>query len=287
MRTLSTQERTYSRTVTICLRSPGEDPRSNEGAAREPHPLDLESHRAPYGFPDPRAAWVISLLRPDHIRTRVEPREPSASVSRARCAWVGRSIGWRLKTSREEEEGSESGSGALRKTLVELKARLDFPREVEGRLRAAGATFQLTLRQRDVYFNGVRGRLKLRLQQPGRDQLVWYDRPNKADTKESRIVLTALPPDHGLEAVLSPALGVAVVVTKIRRVFDWRGTRVHLDEVDGLGSFLEFEKLVSSSNATPSAHAELKAMLEQLAVPVQSLESGSYSDLLHAQDLTT
>lgn len=151
-------------------------------------------------------------------------------------------------------------------------------------MRAAGATFQSSLRQRDVYFNGVRGRLKLRLQQPGRDQLVWYDRPNKADTKESRIVLAALPPDHGLEAVLSSALGVAVVVSKVRRVFDWKGTRVHLDEVDGLGSFLEFEKLVIPNDSTSSTHAELRAMLEQLAVPAQALESGSYSDLIRSQD---
>ena len=109
---------------------------------------------------------------------------------------------------REEEEAREAASGALRKTLVELKARLDSPEEVERRLRAAGAAFESTLHQRDVYYSGVRGRLKLRVQQPGSDQLVWYDRPDKAETKESRIVLTALPPDHGLEAVLLPALGV-------------------------------------------------------------------------------
>lgn len=186
---------------------------------------------------------------------------------------------------REEEEAKESASGALRKTLVELKARLDSPQDVERRLRGAGAAFQSTLHQRDVYFRGVRGRLKLRLQQPGRDQLVWYDRPDKADTKESRIVLTALPSEHGLEAVLSPALGVDVVVSKVRKVFDWRGTRVHLDDVEGLGSFLEFERTVGPGDPTSSAHAELKSMLGELAVPAAALERGSYSDLLRAKDL--
>ncbi len=181
---------------------------------------------------------------------------------------------------REGEEWKEAGSGELRKTLVELKARVDSPQGIEGRLRAAGATFQSTLRQRDIYFGGVRGRLKLRLERPGRDQLVWYDRPDKADTKESRIVLSALPPDHGLEGVLTPALGVRVVVAKVRKVFDWRGTRVHLDEVEGLGSFLEFEKTLDHPESGPSAHAELKAMLGELSVPFDALESGSYSDLL-------
>ncbi len=182
---------------------------------------------------------------------------------------------------REEEESREAAaSGTLRKRLVELKARVDVPIEIERRLRALGAVPRATLHQRDVYFHGTRGRLKLRLQRPGRDQLVWYDRPDRADTKESRIVLAALPARHGLEPVLSSALGVRVVVSKVRRVFEWNGTRVHLDRVEGLGSFLEFEKTVDDEDSSSSAHAELRGMLEQLHLPPDALQAGSYSDLL-------
>ena len=83
-----------------------------------------------------------------------------------------------------------------------------------------------------------------------------------------------------MEPVLSSALGVGVVVSKVRKVFDWNGTRVHLDDVEGVGSFLEFEKTLGSENSTSSAHAELKAMLEQLEIPLDALQAGSYSDLL-------
>ena len=114
--------------------------------------------------------------------------------------------------------------------------------------------------------------------------LVWYDRPDRADTKESKIVLSVLPPNHGLEAVLSSALEVRVVVSKVRKVFNWSGTRVHLDDVDGLGSFVEFEKTLSSEDSASSAHSELRAMLEQLEVPFEALQGGSYSDLLHPQN---
>lgn len=187
-----------------------------------------------------------------------------------------------LTVTREEEESQEATEeGALRKSLVELKARVDFPSEVARRLEGSGARFESTLHQRDVYFLRVQGRLKLRIQRPGRDQLVWYDRPDVADTKESHIVLTALPPGHGLEPVLSSALGVRVVVSKVRRVFAWRGTRVHLDEVDGLGAYLEFERtLPHGARATP-AHSELRAMMAELGIPDDALQSGSYSDLLH------
>ena len=169
---------------------------------------------------------------------------------------------------------------ALRKRLVELKARIDSREETERRLRAAGASYESTLHQRDLYFRGVRGRLKLRLQRPGEDQLVWYDRVNLASTKESQIVLCALPADHGLEAVLTAAFGVRVVVSKVRRVFSWNGTRVHVDDVKDLGSFLEFERPVEPEATTVSAHAELRAMLAQLGIGETALESGSYSDLL-------
>ncbi len=183
--------------------------------------------------------------------------------------------------TREGAESKEAAdAGALRKSLVELKARLDFPREVEQRLKASGARFQSTLRQRDVYFLRVQGRLKLRIQRPGKDQLVWYDRPDVADTKESQIVLAALPPRHGLEPVLSAALGVRVVVSKVRRVFDWRGTRVHLDEVEGLGAFLEFERTINPGAPSATAHSELRAMMRQLGISLDSLQTGSYSDLL-------
>ncbi len=185
--------------------------------------------------------------------------------------------------TREEDESRESADGgAIRKAPVELKARLDSPCEIERRRRASGARFPATLHQRDVYFRRVLGRLKLRIQRPGRDQLVWYDRPDVADTKESRIVLIALPTHHGLEPVLGAALGVRVVVSKVRRVFEWRGTRVHLDEVEGLGAFLEFERTVDRDTPSEFAHSELRAMLGELRISSDSLQTGSYSDLLLA-----
>ena len=110
--------------------------------------------------------------------------------------------------------------------------------------------------------------------------LFWYDRPDKAYTNESKIVLSALPTNHGLEPVLSSTIEVAVVVSNVRKVFDWNGTRVHLDDVESLGSFLEFEQTLSREDSTSSANAELRAMLEQLEIPFDALQAGSYSDLL-------
>ena len=45
----------------------------------------------------------------------------------------------------------------------------------------------------------------------------------------------------GLREALDAALGTLVVVEKRRRLLLWEGVRIHLDEVEGLGSFLELE----------------------------------------------
>ena len=44
-----------------------------------------------------------------------------------------------------------------------------------------------------------------------------------------------------LREALDAALGTLVVVEKSRRLLLWEGVRIHLDEVEGLGSFLELE----------------------------------------------
>jgi len=186
----------------------------------------------------------------------------------------------------ESDEGDDSssppGEAFVRKRLVELKAHIDSPEATGQRLRALGAVYRSTLRQRDVYFLGVRGRLKLRLQSPGRDVLVQYDRGDSASTKESRVRLCVLTPNHGLEPVLSAALGVSVVVSKRREVFDWDGTRVHVDRVESLGSFLEFERPVTSDREATTAHTSLRSLLARLGIPSEALEAGSYSDLLRS-----
>lgn len=163
--------------------------------------------------------------------------------------------------------------------LVELKARLEAPSATVRRLVAAGAVRHPTLSQRDVYFRVPRGRLKLRLQRPGRDQPVYYERADVARAKTSRVVLAVLPPDHGLEAVLRRALGVVGEVRKRRQVFDWAGTRVHVDRVRSLGAFLEFEHRVGPGASPARLRRLLDGQLRGLGVPAGARLAGSYIDL--------
>jgi predicted adenylyl cyclase CyaB len=169
---------------------------------------------------------------------------------------------------------------AGRKRLVELKARY----EDAGKARAllAGSERLFDAHQVDTYFLLGERRLKLR-QVAGRPggQLIWYERADAAAPKPSDVLLLDVADAATLKAILTRVLGVHVVVKKHREVYRHQGVQVHVDEVEGLGRFLEFEVEVEDA---PDAFAEgekrLRVLVEYFQIPEEDLVASSYSDLL-------
>ena len=162
----------------------------------------------------------------------------------------------------------------LRRNL-EIKARDADPRRTLEAALALGAEDHGELKQRDTYFGGAHGRLKLREQTPGEPELIQYRRPDEAGprTSEFRNVPVAAASSAVLSA--SAALGTLVVVDKRRRLLLWEGARIHLDDVDGLGAFVELEAPEDGGQA-----AKVERLSEALAIADDDLIAGSYSDLL-------
>jgi adenylate cyclase class IV len=121
---------------------------------------------------------------------------------------------------------------------VELKARDPDP---DATLRAAiahGATDEGTLHQRDVYFGARDGRLKLRIEDAGA-QLIGYERADAAAARLSAYHLADVPDPEATIAALGATLGITGEVVKRRRLLLWRDVRIHLDDVEGLGHWVE------------------------------------------------
>ena len=165
---------------------------------------------------------------------------------------------------------------------VELKAHDPDPARSLAVCRELGAEDKGILRQRDTYFRTRSGRLKLREQEPGGATLIQYDRPDAAAARESRYRLTAVPEPDELRASLDAALGTLVVVDKQRHLLLWDGVRIHLDTVDGLGSFVELEG-VAPPESDLSAEEEKVARLRE-ALGIEEILTGSYSDRLLGAD---
>ena len=93
----------------------------------------------------------------------------------------------------------------------------------------------------DTYFRTRAGRLKLRESSLSGGELIPYLRPDAGGARRSdyRVIPVDDPP--GVKALLTELLGVHRVVVKQREIFLAGNVRIHLDRVEGLGTFLELE----------------------------------------------
>ncbi len=172
-------------------------------------------------------------------------------------------------------------------TNLELKIRcsaVDLAR-IERLAQEAGIEQFEPMRQVDTYFVANEGRLKLReitaADGSARSELIGYRRNDELGTRWStytRVYLDAVA-TVGVREALECALGVLVAVDKRRRVGICRRTRIHLDEVERLGAFVELETVTEDANDSTAA-AELEEVAGLLGLQGFPAIAGSYSDLL-------
>ena len=133
--------------------------------------------------------------------------------------------------------------------------------------------------QRDTYFYVPKGRLKLREQEGDTAHLIAYERPDEIAPRESRYRIVAVADPEGIKAALSAALGVRTVVAKERRLFLWKSVRIHLDQVEGLGSFIEFEAVAPPDSDLLREQGQVEFLRETFEIDERDLIAASYSDL--------
>jgi adenylate cyclase class IV len=162
---------------------------------------------------------------------------------------------------------------------LELKARDPDPERTLAAARSLGAGDRGHLRQRDTYFIVLRGRLKLR-EEPGGAELIHYLRRNSCDPGESRYRRVAVDDPEATRTVLGDACGVAGLVAKDRHLLIHDGIRIHLDRVDGLGSFVELEALLERGEEPERHRARLLALSRELQIDDAARVAHGYLDLL-------
>lgn len=133
--------------------------------------------------------------------------------------------------------------------------------------------------QRDTYFRVPRGRLKLREEEGAGAHLIAYERPDGAGQRQSLYRIVPVAAADELKAALAGTLGTEIVVSKERRLFLWDHVRIHLDRVDGLGHFLEFEAIVADKGETAACEARIETLRRAFGIEDANLVGGSYSDL--------
>jgi predicted adenylyl cyclase CyaB len=134
--------------------------------------------------------------------------------------------------------------------------------------------------QIDTYFHARTGRLKLRVIDARHAELIWYDRPDAGSIRASVYQRVPVDDPGSTESVLASALGVRGQVRKAREVWLWHNVRIHLDEVDGLGTFVEFEAVIDESSDEAISLVRLENLGLALELDPAGDVAGSYADLL-------
>ncbi|MEX0746486.1 MAG: class IV adenylate cyclase [Rhodothermales bacterium] len=163
---------------------------------------------------------------------------------------------------------------------IEIKARCSDPANIRLVLEEKRAEFLGEDFQRDTYFHVANGRLKLR-EGNIENALIFYRRPNEKGPKRSDVILYNPEPGTSMKSILVQALGVDVIVEKKRRIYFIENVKFHIDDVVGLGRFVEIEAIDRDGRIAPDhLRSQCAEYLELFGIEDKDLISESYSDLL-------
>jgi len=163
---------------------------------------------------------------------------------------------------------------------IEIKLRIADPEAARAAVEALADGPAEVLEQTDTYFGTGEGAyLKLR-EENGRASLIAYRRELGQEPQPSDIRLTPLDNAAELGETLAHALGIRVVVAKTRQLYFSGQTRIHLDEVDRLGDFLELEVVLEPGQSEQDGLNIALQLLQRLEVDDAEAQTDSYRDLL-------
>ena len=161
---------------------------------------------------------------------------------------------------------------------IELKARLRDWAKALCVCSELGTILHGDIRQTDTYFPVPEGRLKLRASDPGEDYLVFYRRADLAGPKACDYLIR--PVDRSLRDLLAGALGTLAVVEKTRTLFLWENVRIHLDRVEGLGEFIEFEAVLTDGYDETDGYRKLEKLEAAFEIAAEDRITISYLDMV-------
>lgn len=163
---------------------------------------------------------------------------------------------------------------------VEVKARVRDWGGLRSRVEALCPGPPTRIEQHDTFFRVPNGRLKLRRLGTGEGQLIHYVRADEDGPAESAYTIAPTGDADALEAILRGVLLVAGLVVKTRLLYVHGRTRIHLDDVEGLGRFLELEVVLGAGEPAAAGEAEARKLMEELEIAEADLVAEAYVDLL-------
>jgi predicted adenylyl cyclase CyaB len=167
-------------------------------------------------------------------------------------------------------------------TNIEIKARIVDLDRLRATIESLSDTNVEVLSQEDTFFSSPEGRLKLRIFDENSGELIHYHRADTAEPKASRYLIAPTSAPVVMRTILSQALLIVGVVRKRRLLYHVGQTRIHLDQVEGLGDFVELEVVLGVDRAQTREEGIAIAhdLMSRLGIVPDHLVETSYIDML-------
>lgn len=169
---------------------------------------------------------------------------------------------------------------------IEIKASVKDMSRLRELAKSISTEAVQILHQEDIFFKNKVGRLKLRILSNKLGNLIHYERPDGSDAKLSSYLLYETKNPAQLKQLLSTSLDEIITVKKKRELYIVGQTRIHLDEVEKLGSFMELEVVLKDNQTPNEGKLILSELMKKLEIKEDDLVSVAYADLLIAKRQT-
>ena len=163
---------------------------------------------------------------------------------------------------------------------VEIKAKVRDLQSLRALAEEISDSGPNVIEQEDTFFNCTNGHLKLRKFSDTKGELLFYRRDGARGLQECKYIVSVTKDPDTLGELLINAFKSRGIVRKKRTVFLAGQTRIHLDEVQDLGEFVELEVVLVPGQSINEGMSIAESLMKQLGITKDELIDKSYIDLM-------
>lgn len=164
---------------------------------------------------------------------------------------------------------------------VEIKASVQSFDDLLERVLQVADSGPEYIEQDDTFFKCDNGRLKLRAFSDGSGELIYYKRSYAEGPKTCSYEIVPINAVDSLRKTLSQAYGQFGRVQKHRTLYMVGRTRIHLDRVEALGTYVELEVVLNEGESEAVGEREARELMAALGIENDALIDRAYVDLLN------
>lgn len=169
---------------------------------------------------------------------------------------------------------------------VEAKVRINDIEGMEKRITEQGAEYTGTIKQADEYFDfpdmqifNSGGAFRVR-DSDGNYRVTYKGRKKDEETTSRDEIEIAIESAEKMIKILENMGFVRLCeINKKRKVYLLAGLKISLDEVEGLGSFMEMEGMANSEKEYKEKKGEIFKLLDNLGVSSEDISQRSYMEM--------